>query len=53
MTLQDLKATIAGKRFLAGNRTVRELVERLEECGVTVVLNGNAIDRHAAQAGHE
>ena len=36
MTLLELKAALAGKRWLAGNRSVRELIERMEECGVVV-----------------
>jgi hypothetical protein len=39
MTLLELKAAMAGKRWLAGNRSVRELIERLEECGVAVEVN--------------
>ena len=35
-TLLQLKAALAGERWLAGNRSVRELIERLEECGVVV-----------------
>jgi hypothetical protein len=40
MTLLDLKAALAGKQSLAGHRSVRELVDRLEQCGVSVVLSG-------------
>jgi hypothetical protein len=40
MTLLELKAALIGKRWLAGNRSVRELIERLEECGVVVEVNG-------------
>jgi hypothetical protein len=36
MTLSQLKAALAGKRWLAGHRSVRELTDRLEECGVIV-----------------
>jgi hypothetical protein len=36
MTLLELKAAMAGRRWLAGNRTIRELIERLVECGVFV-----------------
>jgi hypothetical protein len=39
MTLLALKAALVGKRWLAGNRSVRELIERLEECGVIVEVN--------------
>jgi hypothetical protein len=40
MTLLDLKAALAGKRSLAGHRSARELVDRLEQCGVSVVVSG-------------
>lgn len=40
MTLLELKAALRGKRWLAGNRSVRELIERLDECGVVVELDG-------------
>jgi hypothetical protein len=36
VTLLELKAASSGKRSLAGNRSVRDLIERLEECGVVV-----------------
>ena len=36
MTLLELQAAMLSKRWLAGNRSVRELIERLEECGVVV-----------------
>jgi hypothetical protein len=43
MTLLELQAALLGKRWLAGNRSVRELIERLEECGVVVeVKSGRA-----------
>ncbi len=35
-TLGQLGAAMAGKNWLAGNRSVRELVERLEQVGVKV-----------------
>lgn len=38
MTLLELKAALAGKRWLAGHRSVRELVDRLEQCGVFVQI---------------
>jgi hypothetical protein len=38
MTLMELKAALAGKRWLAGHRAVRELVDRLEQCGVHVEI---------------
>ncbi len=41
-TLLELKAALAGKRWLAGHRTVRELVDRLEQCGVQVQIESPA-----------
>lgn len=38
MTLLELKAAIAGKRWQSGNWSVRELVDRLEQCGVHVEI---------------
>jgi hypothetical protein len=38
MTLLELKAALAGKRWQAGHWTVRELVDRLEQCGIVVAL---------------
>ena len=38
-TLLELKAAMVGERWLAGNRSVRELIERLEECGVVVEVS--------------
>src|SRR3984893_13377572 len=38
MTLLELKAALAGKQSLAGHRSARELVDRLEECGILVVV---------------
>ena len=35
-TLSQLQAAMAGKNWLAGNRSVRELVDRLEQVGVKV-----------------
>jgi hypothetical protein len=40
MTLLELKAALAGKRWLAGHRSTRELTDRLEQCGVFVVISG-------------
>jgi hypothetical protein len=39
MTLLELKAALAGKQWLAGHRSARELVDRLEQCGVFVVIS--------------
>jgi len=38
MTLLELKAALAGKHRLAGQRSVRELMDRLEQCGVFVQI---------------
>jgi hypothetical protein len=38
-TLMELEAALAGRCWLAGNRTARELVERLEQVGVSVSLS--------------
>jgi hypothetical protein len=40
MTLLELQAAMLSKRWLAGNRSGRELIERLEECGVVVDVTG-------------
>jgi len=43
MTLLALKASLMGNLWLAGNRSPRELIERLDECGVLVeVKSGRA-----------
>ena len=43
MTLLELEAALMGRRWLAGSRSIRELIERLEECGVLVeVERGDA-----------
>jgi len=38
MTLLELKAAIAGKHWQSGHRSARELVDRLEQCGVFVEI---------------
>src|SRR5712692_6262183 len=40
MTLMELKAALAGKRWQSGHRSVRELVDRLEQCGVILQVSG-------------
>jgi hypothetical protein len=41
-TLRELEAALAGKSWLAGNRSIRELVDRLEQVGVQIeVLSSN------------
>ncbi|MFZ0641089.1 MAG: hypothetical protein WA020_09995 [Candidatus Acidiferrales bacterium] len=37
-TLLELKAALAGERWLSGNWSVRELQDRLEQCGVVVQI---------------
>jgi hypothetical protein len=39
-TLSQLRAAISGKNWLAGNRSVREVVDRLEQVGVKVSVEG-------------
>jgi hypothetical protein len=39
-TLLELKAALSGKQWLAGNWSVGELVDRLEQCGVLVQIEG-------------
>ena len=39
MTLLELKAALAGKRWQSGHWSVRELVDRLEQCGVIVQID--------------
>ena len=38
-TLRDLGAALAGKTWIAGNCSVRELIDRLEQVGVTVEID--------------
>jgi len=37
-TLLELKAALAGKRWQSGHWSVRELTDRLEQCGVLVQI---------------
>ncbi len=37
-TLAELRAVMNGQVWLAGHRSVRELVDRLEQCGVNVEI---------------
>ncbi|MGA7892072.1 MAG: hypothetical protein WCA49_02510 [Candidatus Sulfotelmatobacter sp.] len=39
-TLRELRARLEGKDFLAGNWSLRELVDRLEQVGVVVSVEG-------------
>jgi hypothetical protein len=43
MTLLELKAALAGKRWQSGHWSVRELVDRLEECGVRVEVDNENV----------
>jgi hypothetical protein len=38
MTLLELSAALAGKRWQSGHRNARELVDRLEQCGVRLEI---------------
>jgi hypothetical protein len=40
-TLRELRARLEGKDFLAGNWSLRELIERLEQVGVHVKMECN------------
>ena len=40
VTLLELKAALEGKRWQAGHWSVRELVDRLEQCGIILKVNG-------------
>jgi hypothetical protein len=46
----ELDAALAGKCWLAGNRSVRELVERLEQVGIRVAVDERRC-RNAAPGG--
>jgi hypothetical protein len=39
-TLLELRAALAGKPCLSGHHSVRELTERLEQCGLAVEVEG-------------
>jgi hypothetical protein len=41
-TLRELRARLEGKDFLAGNWSLRELVDRLEQVGVVVSVESNS-----------
>jgi hypothetical protein len=43
ITLLELKAALAGKRWQSGHWSVRELVDRLEECGVRVEVDNENV----------
>lgn len=38
-SLRELEAALAGKRWQSGHRGVRELTDRLEQCGLYVEIN--------------
>jgi hypothetical protein len=42
MTLLELKAALAGKPWQSGHRSVRELVDRLAQCGI--ILQVSVVD---------
>jgi hypothetical protein len=43
-TLRELRARLEGKNFLAGNWSLRELVERLEQVGVAVAIETHGVE---------
>jgi len=45
MTIVELKAAIVGKQWQAGHRCVRELIDRLEQCGVVLRVSEMEADR--------
>jgi hypothetical protein len=51
MTLLELKAALAGKRWQAGHRSVRDLIDRLEECGVRVEIESEGLDICQSKTG--
>ena len=42
ITLLELKAALAGKRWQSSHRSARELVDRLEQCGLFVQIDDDA-----------
>lgn len=40
-TLRELRVRLEGRDFLAGNWSLRELVDRLEQVGIAVKIEGN------------
>jgi hypothetical protein len=45
ITLLELKSAIVGQRWQSGNWSVRELVDRLEQCGVLVQITESGRER--------
>jgi len=43
-TLRELRARLEGKDFLAGNWSLRELIERLDQVGVKLKVDGQTND---------
>ena len=43
MTLLELKAALADKRWQSGHRSARELVDRLEQCGVRLEIEAKSL----------
>jgi hypothetical protein len=43
MTLLELKAALGGKRWQAGHWSVRDLVDRLEQCGVRLEIEEKSL----------
>lgn len=50
MTILELKAALVGKRWQAGHRSVRDLVDRLQQCGVRVEVSAGETLRLQAQS---
>jgi hypothetical protein len=49
MILMELKAALAGKRWQSGHRSARDLVDRLEQCGVRVDVKSESARPAKAQ----
>jgi hypothetical protein len=52
-TLRELRARLEGKNFLAGNWSLRELVDRLEQVGVQVQVGHDEHGNPAGAVTHE
>jgi len=52
-TLEQLGAALAGKSWLAGNWSVKELIDRLEQVGVVVAVKAGGSSHHQALATKE
>ena len=43
MTLLELKAALADKRWQSGHRSASELIDRLEQCGVRLEIEAKSL----------